>query len=158
MEKLGEIIRRCRKEKGLKGFQFARKLGIHPTYVTLIELYNKIPAPPLIRKIEKELGIDLKNIYLKETVPADFIPDATIRTPSSSYDIEFKQTRGRLNEKQMIAYYMSDFVFSSKDKSADKAAVALIKEFKPSKCSDSKLRGEIATFIKTLRIIYKKIS
>lgn len=73
MSNIGEIIRRRRIELGLKGYELARKIGVHQTYITYIELHGKVPSPSVLQKIEKELGIDLKAEYIKEKIPAEIL-------------------------------------------------------------------------------------
>ena len=156
MEKLGEIIRIYRKEKKLKGFQFAKKLGIHPTYVTLIERYNKIPAPSLIRKIEKVLGIDLKDMYIKETIPSDFLQkfDFYIPTPSGPLVGNFKHAKADKHSKEQVLNNILYFTFHYKDTDATKAALSVINKVNPSKAGDKRLEDDLATTIRTLRRVF----
>ena len=160
MGKLGEIIRRHRKEKGLKGFQFAKKLGIHPTYITLIERYNKIPAPPLIRKIERELGIVLKDIYIKEKIPLDFLPkpDLTISDPSGTRPVYLKKPEGNESPREQIFNYILYFALHYKNMDATKAAFSVVNKINPSKSNDKELINEVASSIKTFRNVYTKLS
>lgn len=64
---LGEVIRRRRESLGLKVFQLADSIPVKPEYITQIEKYNKLPAPPIIIRIAHELKFQvLTTIYFLE--------------------------------------------------------------------------------------------
>lgn len=70
--KLGELIRKVRKEKGLKGAEFAQLVGITGTYLSLIEHGHKTPGKKLLNKIARKLD----NVQLNHVAhgdPVDYI-------------------------------------------------------------------------------------
>jgi len=54
---LGTAIRRLRAAGGWSQKDFARRLEISPSYLSLIETDRREPALPLVRKIAEELGL-----------------------------------------------------------------------------------------------------
>lgn len=66
MERLGECIRKCRKEAKFKVCELAKRVGVEPEYITQIEKGRRYPSEKLINKIIKTLGFDFRPIYYKE--------------------------------------------------------------------------------------------
>lgn len=69
MRKLGSVIRKYRKDLGLKVYQLAEKTGVSPEFITQVELGSKYPTIKITRKISKVLGENLLPLYLKERHP-----------------------------------------------------------------------------------------
>lgn len=69
MGKLGVSIRRQRKEKALKVYQLADKVGVTPEFITGVERGYKYPSIKVLGKICKVLGFDFRLIYLKDKHP-----------------------------------------------------------------------------------------
>lgn len=55
-----------RVERGIKSGEFARKLGITPQYLRLIEKGSVEPRVKLAFKIAKELNADPKELFFSE--------------------------------------------------------------------------------------------
>jgi transcriptional regulator with XRE-family HTH domain len=53
---LGETIRSLRSAKGWSQQDFARRLGISPSYLSLVEKNKREPALPLLRRMADTLG------------------------------------------------------------------------------------------------------
>ncbi len=70
MKKLGMLLREARKERGLKGYELAKKAGINPVYITQIEKHDKLPSPPVMKRIANVLGNQaLFNTYVSIKFP-----------------------------------------------------------------------------------------
>lgn len=70
MEHLGVIIRKKRKKIALKIYELARKVGVHPVYITQIEKHGKLPSPIVMKKISNILHDNrLFYEYLKMKYP-----------------------------------------------------------------------------------------
>ena len=67
--KTGEIIKKKRKELGLKVYELAEKVDIIPAYITQIERYNKLPSYDVIKRIEACLDVCLIIQYWREKSP-----------------------------------------------------------------------------------------
>ena len=67
---LGQRIKELRQELKLTAKDLARKVGVHPTYITYIEKHGKIPSPALLKKIQVALDDPiLDHIYLATKYP-----------------------------------------------------------------------------------------
>ena len=75
--KTGEVIKRKRKELGLKVYELAKKVDIIPAYITQIERYNKLPSYAVIKKIEACLDVNITAQYFREKSPdvAEYIEE-----------------------------------------------------------------------------------
>jgi len=58
LQRLGENIRRLRKEKGWSQEHYADEAGIHRTYVSDLERGSRNPTALVIEKLAKPLGVD----------------------------------------------------------------------------------------------------
>ncbi len=64
VENYGEIIKKARMKKGLSLEELAKKINERESYLRHVEREEMLPNDALIKKLEKEL-----NIKLKESVP-----------------------------------------------------------------------------------------
>jgi len=70
MKKLGSLLREARKARGLKGYELAKKAGINPVYITQIEKHDKLPSPPVMKRIANVLDNQtLFNTYVSIKFP-----------------------------------------------------------------------------------------
>lgn len=70
MKKLGMLLREARKACGLKGYELAKKAGINPVYITQIEKHDKLPSPPVMKRIANVLDNQaLFNTYVSIKFP-----------------------------------------------------------------------------------------
>ena len=70
MKKLGMLLREARKERGLKGYELAKKAGINPVYITQIEKHGKLPSASVMKMIANVLqNQSLFNLYIKIKFP-----------------------------------------------------------------------------------------
>lgn len=60
------LIKQIRKQKGIKGYQLAERVGITGAYLSQIETGKKEPAIEVLRKISNELQIPLFTFFLEE--------------------------------------------------------------------------------------------
>ena len=58
LQRLGDNIRRLRKEKGWSQEHYADEAGIHRTYVSDLERGPRNPTALVIEKLAKPLGVD----------------------------------------------------------------------------------------------------
>jgi XRE family transcriptional regulator, regulator of sulfur utilization len=69
--KLGKAIKELRKQKGISQKDFALKVSISPTSLSLIESDVKRPSNTTLKKICKELKISEPLIYIAATEEED---------------------------------------------------------------------------------------
>ena len=69
MEKFGNCINRLRKERELKVYELANKVGITPEFITQIEKGRRYPNILNLEKLSHILGEELKTLYFKEHRP-----------------------------------------------------------------------------------------
>lgn len=73
---IGQAIRRLRKNAGLKCVDIAKKVGVKPEYISLIERQNKLPSPETFIRIMDQIPVSRKDLnviysyYLKRKFPA----------------------------------------------------------------------------------------
>ncbi len=60
----GVLIRRLRMERGLSQEEFARRCGLHRTYIGSIERGEKTVTIETADKLAKALGTDLGNLFV----------------------------------------------------------------------------------------------
>ena len=65
MEKLGQKIRKRREELGLKVYEFAKKVGVNPVYITQIEKHGKLPSLKVLKAIVDNLNTDKPSAYYR---------------------------------------------------------------------------------------------
>ena len=65
-KQLGTKVRRLRKRKGLSQAELARRLGISPSYLNLIEHNQRNLTVPLLLKLAREFEIDLESFASDE--------------------------------------------------------------------------------------------
>ena len=66
--KFREMVRRRRKEKGLKVCELAQKVGVNPVYITQIEKHGKLPSWKVMKLLSNVLG-ELTKPYVIEKYP-----------------------------------------------------------------------------------------
>jgi len=66
----GEAVRRLRAAQGFSQEAFASKAGLHRTYMGGLERGERNPTLVTIRRIARELGLDLAELF-KEVDDAD---------------------------------------------------------------------------------------
>ncbi len=55
-DNLGTAIRKRREYVNLKVYELERKAGVNPVYITQIEKHDKLPSPPVMKRIANVLG------------------------------------------------------------------------------------------------------
>ncbi len=63
LERLGNSLRRYRKDKGYTQEKLAEKVGVHPTYIGKLESGKNNPSVILMYKVSKALNIKLKDLF-----------------------------------------------------------------------------------------------
>ena len=58
---LGNKVRRLRRDQGLAQVEMARRLGISPSYLNLIEHNQRPLTLPLLLKLGQEFNVDLRH-------------------------------------------------------------------------------------------------
>ena len=58
---LGNKVRRLRRDQGLAQVEMARRLGISPSYLNLIEHNQRPLTLPLLLKLGQEFNVDLRS-------------------------------------------------------------------------------------------------
>jgi len=69
MEKFGDCVKRLRKERGLKVYELADKVGVTPEFITQTEKGRRYPNILNLEKISHILGEELKTLYFREHRP-----------------------------------------------------------------------------------------
>ena len=57
-------IKKIREDKGYSQIEFAEKVGIRHWHLCKIENGQSRPSVPLLEKIARELGIEMRDIFL----------------------------------------------------------------------------------------------
>jgi transcriptional regulator with XRE-family HTH domain len=57
VEMLGEVVRQVRLDRGVSGSEFAKAVGISPSYVCKIENQGAVPTEKIIVKMAAALGV-----------------------------------------------------------------------------------------------------
>ncbi len=134
---LGDKIRANRKERQLKVYELANKIGIHPAYLTQIEKNARVPSPGVLRKIEEALSAELKDTYIHLKFPADFLPKTKRPYAANVYDmiitvgddatigIDIKVKRSKTLNPELIAQKIEKALLTSFPNSAVKLASPL---------------------------------
>ena len=73
--KLGDTIKRLRKESSIPQKEFAQRCGITNTYLSLIENNRRPPGPKLLQRIAENLEVPVPIIYFLSIENED-IPDS----------------------------------------------------------------------------------
>jgi transcriptional regulator with XRE-family HTH domain len=142
MVKFGQLIRTKREKLGLKVKDLAKKVGIHPVYMTQIEKHNKLPSPAVYKDIEKVLGTELRELYLKE------------KYPKLSKQLDSPMSQLFMNPVDIFGGVFIDYVCNSNNSNFRKIAIELIEEFAPSKSGNEHLIGSISSIVKDLRELH----
>ena len=97
---VGMLIREERDKLKMKVFELAKKVGVHPVYITRIEKHNHLPSIVVYMNIEKilKLSPDLRLQYFKEKYP-----DSANKFPN-----QFKRMADELSENSALAL-LEDF-------------------------------------------------
>ncbi|MEI6437999.1 MAG: helix-turn-helix domain-containing protein [Candidatus Omnitrophota bacterium] len=69
MGNFGTLVRQRRKSLHLKVKDLASQAQVHPTYITYIEKHDRLPSLEVVDKLERLLGIELKQAYTAEKHP-----------------------------------------------------------------------------------------
>lgn len=139
MGKLGEAIRDQRKQLKLKVYELAKKINVHPTYITYIEKHNRLPSLEIIAKLEKVLGINLQDPYFKEKHPR--------------VTLNFLIKNEDLIMPQMLEHVLNTNARIDKQYAAKLLVNSGLAEYE----SNSKVLGELIDAMNKLRQNYKKL-
>lgn len=63
----GAEMRRLRKEAGLKTTEFAKYVGVTPTYISNLELGNRKPSPQLAERIANAFDLKVSDMIVSQT-------------------------------------------------------------------------------------------
>jgi transcriptional regulator with XRE-family HTH domain len=61
---LGLLVRRRRQVLGLSQAELARRLGVKPAYISVIEKDRRRPSLPLLQRMSDVLGIESQSLFL----------------------------------------------------------------------------------------------
>ncbi len=71
LDRLGNVLKSARKDKGLTREQLAEIINITPRYLMSIENENKKPSYDVLFRLVRELGISADSIFYPENQHAD---------------------------------------------------------------------------------------
>ena len=149
-KRLGSIVRARRKVKGMTCKGLAQQVGVDRSYIGKIENLNLLPAYHILLKLERVLGVNLKNFYLEEK---RISPDFLVRDSSGNISaIEVKATP--IDKQKEFATYLYFYIIHNQKAGAQKVAYSIIRKLAPSKAGDKRLQDDLATTIRTLRKVY----
>jgi len=165
MPNIGIEIRARRQELGLKVYELANKVGVHPVYITKIEKHNRLPTPAVFKRICEVLKLPKKfydlyfnDKYGEETKPSVLTTDAIDNRPTSREPRRVASDKGypapfpRLphvlakdfqspQEEQLVRYVLQQV--TSRNMPAKEKYDTLIKEVAPDKAADFSLFSKV---------------
>jgi transcriptional regulator with XRE-family HTH domain len=68
---LGRSIKLCRTNRGLSQEDLAKKVGLSPSYISLIEKGDRDPAVSTVEKLATALGVPMSLLTFLAADPAD---------------------------------------------------------------------------------------
>lgn len=148
MAKIGEIIRKKRKEMGLKVYELARKVGVHPVYITQIEKHSKLPSSAVIKNIQSVLKIEIGELWRREKYPAFY--DASCTASLFTDGVVLTTGTGSSRKVDPLEWPIYDCIHNSKA-NYKASVIGVLNECNPSKLENSKLINSIIQRMKKLR-------
>lgn len=70
---LGKRIKTIRINAGIKQKELAKKLGVTPNYLSLVECGKKQPSLPFMERLSKTLGAPINLFFLPAEAELDFV-------------------------------------------------------------------------------------
>lgn len=111
----GTVIRRLREDQGLKAYELAEKIQVHPVYITQIEKHNKPPSIFVMKKISEALHHpSLLELYVKVKCSA-FYDSAKVKSASghetqgiNGASIKEKDLTPKINKEYLLELEAGD--------------------------------------------------
>ena len=77
---LGPLVKRRRQVLGLSQAELARRLGVKPAYVSVIEKNRRRPSLPLLQRMSAVLGVESHRLFLLSHPEAKVLLRASARS------------------------------------------------------------------------------
>ena len=99
---LGPLVKRRRRILGLSQAELARRLGVKPAYVSVIEKNRRRPSLPLLQRMSAVLGIESHKLFLLSHPEAKVL----LRVSANSEMAEGDEVWRSFNaDKELLARY-----------------------------------------------------
>ena len=144
----GEAVRKRRKELNLTAEKLAQKVGVDRTYISKIEKHNLLPSIPIVRKLDKHLKSDFREIYHKNQFKKLTESNRRFYYTSAKYlDYVGEET---LSDRDRLFMDLKTTALNSTLWGKDDFLKFLTKKFKVTKANNKKIQKEIKTIFKKI--------